>query len=284
MLKVVAVVVGGVFLSGCALPVPLQIASWALDGFSLLATQKSITDHGLSIVAQQDCALWRGVTEGAVCREDDPMTILVEQGDVIDGNDTVETGSALTSVQTMLVARPTEQNHTVQASWQVQPKTTEVADGGVQENQQASLPVDQAENITVSVAPVSEETAEPQWQMVSQEPASIASNIDGMTSYNADPGDYFVIGSFGVWENAKRFAESYPSLNAQILAANVVDYRVFRIVIGPYNDGNQRFLRENIREAKIEDIWAVRVPVDETTVAWRASASSSELAAIPESN
>ena len=26
------------FLSGCAVPVPVQIASWALDGISLLAT------------------------------------------------------------------------------------------------------------------------------------------------------------------------------------------------------------------------------------------------------
>lgn len=56
-------------LSGCAaLPVPVQIASWALDGISVIATQKSITDHGISIVADQDCAVWRGLTDGQLCR------------------------------------------------------------------------------------------------------------------------------------------------------------------------------------------------------------------------
>ncbi|MEQ8195910.1 MAG: hypothetical protein RIB59_15620, partial [Rhodospirillales bacterium] len=47
------------FLSGCGLPVGVTIASWAIDGISLLTTEKSVTDHGISAVAQRDCALWR---------------------------------------------------------------------------------------------------------------------------------------------------------------------------------------------------------------------------------
>jgi len=57
-------------ISGCAaLPVPIQIASWALDGLSVITTQKSLTDHGLSLVSDQDCALWRGLTDGEICRD-----------------------------------------------------------------------------------------------------------------------------------------------------------------------------------------------------------------------
>jgi hypothetical protein len=54
-------------LLGCALPVPLRIASWASDGFSLLATDKSIADHGISVVARRDCALWRGLSGEKIC-------------------------------------------------------------------------------------------------------------------------------------------------------------------------------------------------------------------------
>ena len=32
-------------------------------------TEKSMTDHGPSGVAQKDCAVWRGVTAGELCRE-----------------------------------------------------------------------------------------------------------------------------------------------------------------------------------------------------------------------
>jgi len=48
---------------------PLQVASWALDGISYVMTEKSVTDHGLSAVVQKDCAVWRGVTEGELCRD-----------------------------------------------------------------------------------------------------------------------------------------------------------------------------------------------------------------------
>ncbi len=54
----------------CAAPIPFQIASWTADGISYLATRKSVTDHGLSVIVGQDCALLRGLTEGAVCRDE----------------------------------------------------------------------------------------------------------------------------------------------------------------------------------------------------------------------
>ena len=74
----VPIIVCTMLLSGCALPVPIQIASWALDGISMLATQKSLTDHGISAVTQKDCALWRGLKGDDVCSEvDDVETIAI---------------------------------------------------------------------------------------------------------------------------------------------------------------------------------------------------------------
>lgn len=73
---VVAVV--AVTLSGCALPVPVQIASWVLDGVSFVVTEKSVADHGISMIANKDCALWRGLKGDAVCSEiDDPGVFAV---------------------------------------------------------------------------------------------------------------------------------------------------------------------------------------------------------------
>jgi len=47
------------FVAGCALPVPLQIASWAASGISYAATGKGVSDHAISAVASRDCALHR---------------------------------------------------------------------------------------------------------------------------------------------------------------------------------------------------------------------------------
>ncbi len=57
-------------LSACALPPAITIASLVADVASYAATGKTVTDHGISLVLQKDCALLRGL-EGEVCLEPD---------------------------------------------------------------------------------------------------------------------------------------------------------------------------------------------------------------------
>lgn len=65
-------------LGGCALPPAVAIASYVIDVGSFVATGKTATDHGISAVAQQDCAIMR-VFEGQICR-DDPDYQLADAG------------------------------------------------------------------------------------------------------------------------------------------------------------------------------------------------------------
>jgi len=54
-------------LAGCFLPPVISLASLALDIGSFAISGKTVTDHGISAVAQEDCALLR-VFDGGVCR------------------------------------------------------------------------------------------------------------------------------------------------------------------------------------------------------------------------
>ena len=60
-----------VVLSGCAVPPAITIASLVVDVASYASTGKTVTDHGISMVLQKDCALLRGL-EGEICLEPDP--------------------------------------------------------------------------------------------------------------------------------------------------------------------------------------------------------------------
>lgn len=55
-------------LSGCGVPTAVTIASYAADGASFLSTGRSVTDHGISILLQKDCALIRVVRSRPICR------------------------------------------------------------------------------------------------------------------------------------------------------------------------------------------------------------------------
>lgn len=74
------------FLVGCALPPAVTVASLVADGVSYAITGKSTTDHALSAVARQDCALLRVVSDGAVCDPDGEVLIKLTLGDPSDEN------------------------------------------------------------------------------------------------------------------------------------------------------------------------------------------------------
>lgn len=68
-------------LEGCALPLPIRIASWVIEGITYATTNKSIADHGLSVIAKKDCALIRTVTGDEICRDYSDDTLAVAYAD-----------------------------------------------------------------------------------------------------------------------------------------------------------------------------------------------------------
>jgi hypothetical protein len=67
-------------------------AGYAADGGLLVASDKTSTDHMISMVSKQDCALWRVIKRRAVCKPregdkdpykvdyDDPQRMVAEDG------------------------------------------------------------------------------------------------------------------------------------------------------------------------------------------------------------
>lgn len=86
MKRCLFVLVLSMMLGGCALPIGVQVASWALDGISFVATKKSMTDHGLSLVTQQDCAMWRAVKQEDICSQHEDSTTAIALLDDEDDN------------------------------------------------------------------------------------------------------------------------------------------------------------------------------------------------------
>ena len=74
------------FLTGCAVPPAVSLASLAADGISYLATGKSTTDHAISAVVHEDCALLRVVTDEDVCDPDGEVLVELARGDPLEEN------------------------------------------------------------------------------------------------------------------------------------------------------------------------------------------------------
>ena len=86
------VVGAGLMTAACGAPLAVSGAGYAADGGFLVASEKTSTDHLISMVSKQDCALWRVIKGRAVCKPregdkdpykvdyDDPQRMVAEDG------------------------------------------------------------------------------------------------------------------------------------------------------------------------------------------------------------
>jgi len=226
-----AVVVSTVILSGCAMPVPFQIASWAIDGISYLTTDKTIADHGLSMVTQQDCAIWRGIKGDEICSEIDDAAIF-----------------AIASTQA-----PT-------------PEDGQAAKISVNEEPQ----IDVASLADFETAAGSPETvpavvAKPIVNSKYGERLMIAGKRVWSDRLDAD--HYYVIGSYSNRGNARRMVGKYQDLGPAVMASRLDGLEVYRVAVGPFSADQTRQMRVSLKLAGINNAWAMRVDHREWTLA-----------------
>ncbi|MEQ8666212.1 MAG: SPOR domain-containing protein [Rhodospirillales bacterium] len=348
MKKAALALVCTVTLSGCAMPVGVTVATWAADGWSLLTTNKSLLDHGISFVAEKDCALWRVFSDAEVCIEETeggtaladasgtmaagyasrpsdealadyralteekrPVTTLREvarasdekpSGPVViaslgDGNEYVDSSRSPWYRQTRnneyLALMPESfkgAGDTTRPAAKLLP--TKPAEITVASRQTASAPsltvpadaTAPAIDIEFAAFDGDNPPAVPVTPVETVMPVAMADASGGVDGF-ANPGRYFVIGSFQVWDNATRFAERHRSIGAEIHGATVSGEKVYRIVVGPYRPAEGDILKSAIAAAGIDGTWSVTVKEGARVVAWRTDGSEqlASLTAVPES-
>ena len=59
-------------LAGCGVPIAVAVAGYAADGALIVTTDKSSTDHLISMNSNRDCGAWRAVTKGGPLCKDRP--------------------------------------------------------------------------------------------------------------------------------------------------------------------------------------------------------------------
>lgn len=77
MKTLAAPILSVILLSGCAVPVAVSVATLVADGISYVTTEKSLADHGLSMMSGDDCAMYRLITTGYVCHSNEPETLAI---------------------------------------------------------------------------------------------------------------------------------------------------------------------------------------------------------------
>ena len=251
-------------ITGCAVPVPFQVASWALDGISYVMTEKSMTDHGLSAVAQKDCAVWRGVTAGELCREwqDGGGILIVDKSttdlpeatagfeprarlDILTRDPKLDDSQRSGDQRMNLITNSGSGTELVSVTNLAQPVRNFAAPT-------PSLPL--RKSIALSAKQKRSAQKALSVSMARSEPAS---------------GLYFVIGSFRKFRSARALASRHGVLVPAVLTAKLDGGSVYRVVVGPAVSGREKYLHRRISKMGLRDIWAIRVQPGDWSIARR---------------
>ena len=235
-------------LAGCIMPPVVSYASLAMDGISYATTGKSVSDHALSAATNQDCAVWRAVSEQqieAVCQDpapdsDDTAVAVEDAGNdggffagLFSGGDGAPTPDpdpivTLVATDPVIDAPATPSDEMINS-------LSEPSDFGLVDFEPAKAPVIPAA-IATPVADAPTTLATPNYKAI-----------------------YLVLGSFKSVEGAESLASRVPGITTAIAPALVGDDRYFRVVAGPYELDETGAAEHRLAAAGINNVWAARL-------------------------
>ena len=219
-------------LGGCIMPPVVSYASLAMDGISYVATGKSVSDHALSAATDQDCAVWRVVSEQeieAVCQDTVKTDAEVTADD--DGND----GWFFAGLFSGEDKEPADDPDPLVSPAAAEPATSSDKD------------TDSLTNSTdfdvIYFAPAK---------------APVADTPVPATTPNSKA-IYLVLGSFKSVAGAEILASRVPGITTAIAPALIGEDRYFRVVSGPYELDETGAAEQRLAAAGINNVWAARL-------------------------
>jgi len=292
--RVPVAVLAPLLLAGCGAPVGVQVASLIADGISFITTEKTLTDHGLSAVAGEDCAVWRGLKGEDICRETDAADhpgVLAEAEapwEPEGGDAQLPTGAEPSPAPATFLAlnvAPPASTSGMRRSMKPEPERTsqlpppppaapahalapapmnkvtatgplpDVAAAEASRRETAGTPEQQA---VVWSAPGQPEPAAPAAAEKPRDRALTARTVTRVPAEAAPQGGlFYVIASYRRLHNAERFAGRQGKLGTVILTGTVKDRPVFRVAVGPVPDDARRHARQLLVKAGYRDVWGL---------------------------
>jgi len=287
--RLCAAMLAPLLLAGCGLPIGIQIASLFADGVSVLTTDKTLTDHGISAVTDKDCALWRSIEGKDICRKVEDDDIVVAETQRIEK---AESAQRAAPAAASAISPPEDSGHlgdsgaprtdkTLEQTWgetasaehdknkdlskETPEFPQEVSAEGVSAPPSSSSvppapPTAAAPKVRHLVRiPIAPSTAPRKARTVTQarKPATVKATVSPVKSRTARTGGgtYYIIASYHRVADAKRFSRKHLGMEPSVLKGTAKGRQVFRVAVGPVAKDQRQNTRNRLRGKGFKDTW-----------------------------
>ncbi|MCZ6607119.1 MAG: hypothetical protein O7A64_05580 [Alphaproteobacteria bacterium] len=282
-MRTFAVLVPLILLNACALPAVYSIATLAVDGISYATSGKGLSDHALSAVANEDCAMWRVLVARPICSETDvPETTVATASEFGEFEVTAAVFAATPALdqfgvpETMVAAAPAPAESEVMEALAVAPASgapmapeTETLTETLTETP-AEMPAataSAAKRPTAMAAPKPEPlaamtetpatTAAPADRGTAAKPVQLAALVAPLPKLEAKPklGRFVVLASYLKEAHARAAMKRGREFQPRMARVRVRGKLYYRVLSGPYARDAIGTMRRTLIGAGFPDAW-----------------------------
>lgn len=258
--KFIAILATPLLLGGCGLPVGVSVASLIADGISFAATEKTLTDHGLSLVTNKDCAIWRGIKGEDICADSDDLSGDIMVAELPDQSPASEEKAELEN-SSLPVASVEEETEVRPEEIFLEDTKLANLDLGVELTSALSR---QEIDPPVTLLTMEEEVFDTPTEMEKALRVSEKSELAAVEPAQAvkewsnpdQGGTYYVIASYYRATDAERFASKQTKLKTQVLSGTAKGKSVYRVAVGPVTD--RQSTKQHLLDSGYHDTWALK--------------------------
>ena len=212
-----------------------------------MTTDKTLGDHGLSAVTNQDCAVWRVINDEEICRDYEPgdSPVMVANANS-DATKAPEELSPTVGLENSLV------------------DADDMNLVGAPEIETASLkPIDAPTKPTI-ISAIEEDPIVP--TLPTAENTRTDEPSPTPTAVKISGGTFFVIASFSRISGAKHFARRHAALAMQVFTGTAKGKTVYRIATGPVDKTQRPTVRGKLIDVGFDDVWALKLKAPKVVV------------------
>lgn len=282
-------------LGGCGATTIAGVAFYTLEGATMAASGRTLSDHIISAMMEQDCAVFRVIKDQVVCREfrEGDETFLValvkswkqdvsgviavaelalEESDPPASDTQESSAAAAIAVQPAAGAQGAGDNSVVVEQLAmndpviVPPAMSDIVPGlegavavepaaGPSGTASFAPPSDNQMAAVVDTAPVPAPTRMP--DTLEQEKAD--SGWKPVISGSGQGNEFLVLGSFTSRRNALQEASTWPSFKPKVVSAQINGRTWYRVVAGPFGSELIERRRSQAWSRGIRDVWSTKL-------------------------
>ena len=236
------------FTTGCS--IPIQVASLVADGISLFTTEKTVSDHGISMAMDKDCAVWRGLGGDEICKDK---------------------GAVMTASRSGSAASPAAAGRRFYTQVELVEKEilSEIPAAAAKPSSNPRRPAARQPAFVLALAESNSFAA-----FDAATAASIANDVktakQARPAAAAKPGQasqgggekgglHFVLASFSIRGNAEKLVRLNAGLSPKVVTVKVKNRAMHRVVVGPFTPERRKTTRKRLADSGFASAWGIRL-------------------------